>query len=93
MVARQSILRLWLHPLTQWDIGQSCQVAHTQCPTVVVGGTCSSPICQTEAVVGGTVAGIALWPVNALRITLPNIMADVTNLEKMVMQAPWIMII
>ena len=25
LAPRQSILRLWLHPLTQWDIGVSCQ--------------------------------------------------------------------
>eukprot|EP00435_Cladocopium_sp_Y103_P011398 s706_g3.t1 len=81
----QSILRLWLHPLTQWDIGVSCQVAHTQCPTVA-GGVCSSPICQPESVVGGIVVGIAPWPVNTLRIILPNIMADVTNTAKMIMK-------
>lgn len=81
----QSILRLWLHPLTQWDIGVSCQVAHTQCPTVA-GGVCSSPICQPESVVGGIVVGEPPWPVNTLRIILPNIMADVTNTAKMIMK-------
>ncbi|CAK8999417.1 unnamed protein product, partial [Durusdinium trenchii] len=81
----QSILRLWLHPLTQWDIGAACQVAHTFCPTVV-GGVCSSPICQPESVVGGIVVGIAAWPVNTLRIILPNIMADVTSTSKMIMK-------
>ena len=35
---RQSILRLWLHPLTQWDIGVSCQAHFRGCLTGTEGG-------------------------------------------------------
>ncbi|CAJ1401260.1 unnamed protein product, partial [Effrenium voratum] len=82
----QSILRLWLHPLTQWDIGASCQVGLVSCVPPAVGGICSSPICQPESVVGGIVVGVAPWPINTLRIIMPNIMADINDQISMVMK-------
>ncbi|CAE7865160.1 MGLL [Symbiodinium necroappetens] len=87
-ITPQSILRLWLHPLTQWNIGPSCQVGFFAggCTPPVPGGTCSSPICQPESVVGGTVVGIASWPINTLRIILPNIMAEITDTITMAME-------
>lgn len=87
-ITPQSVLRLWLHPLTQWNIGPSCQVGFFAggCTPPVPGGTCSSPICQPESVVGGTVVGIASWPINTLRIILPNIMAQITDTITMAME-------
>ncbi|CAE8727790.1 unnamed protein product [Polarella glacialis] len=79
-IKRQSVLRIFLHPLTQWDIGTSCQVAMTKCTSSNAGGECEDgPTCTSEAIVGGPVVGVSEYPVNTLMIILPNIMQDITD--------------
>eukprot|EP00930_Biecheleria_cincta_P035419 TRINITY_DN24361_c0_g2_i1.p1 TRINITY_DN24361_c0_g2~~TRINITY_DN24361_c0_g2_i1.p1 ORF type:complete len:3364 (+),score=509.29 TRINITY_DN24361_c0_g2_i1:80-10171(+) len=84
----QSILRLFMHPLTQWDMAEACEVRVKVggCRAPSDGGECSTAICQSESVVGGQVVGISEYPVNIMKITLPNIMRDVTNENTLTMQ-------
>jgi len=76
-----SIIRVFLHPLTQWDITTPCPVTMVNCPAPDQNGTCGPLLCEAEAAIGGRVfEQFSEYPVNIMKITLPGKMSDITDL-------------
>jgi hypothetical protein len=88
MITGTQILRIFLHPLTQWNIGAACTAAWSetqngaQLCTAPGGGACQPIQCFTEMVIGGPNNGAPAYPVNTIRLKLPNIMSPITETVK-----------
>ncbi|CAK0879676.1 unnamed protein product [Prorocentrum cordatum] len=80
-ITARTVVRIFLRPLTQWNIAATCFVAFDggACPAPATGGVCGNPACQSEAVAGGTPEIPHDLPFNTLRITLPDVMGDITS--------------
>jgi hypothetical protein len=80
-ITARTVVRIFLRPLTQWNIATTCFVefAGGACPPPATGGICGNPACQSEAVGGGTPEIPHDLPFNTLRITLPDVMGDITS--------------
>jgi hypothetical protein len=77
-IKKSSVLRVFLQPFTQWNIGPQCQVVFAGCPPPPSGQPCGSPACQSEALVGGTPEISSDYPFNTLKISMPAQMGDIT---------------
>jgi len=80
-----SLLRIFLWPLTQWDIAASC-VAQCRAQQQMVGGTltpmrCESPVCAPEAVAPAVTGEYSLGRRNSLWLTFGE-MDPVTDLVR-----------
>jgi hypothetical protein len=80
------ILRIFLHPLTAWNIGATCTTSWSEdlngaqrCSGPGGIGACGQIQCFTEMVIGGPNNGAPDHPVNTIRLKLPNIMAPITD--------------
>jgi len=81
-ITRNSIIRIFLFPLTQWNLESGCQVKMEKCTAPGGVGACNLPVCESESVVGGPVVGTPEFQVNIMKITLPSIMAEITSSVK-----------
>lgn len=70
-----SILRIFLHPLTQWNLIR-CNVAVRVCKTTSGTGSCDTPVTSVESVVGGSSGG---YNFNICKITLPKLMKSIDD--------------
>lgn len=80
----EQFLRIYLHPLLQWQIGACTgKVAYIDggCVTSAGSPCTDNPACTTESVIGGDLDGNWIYPAQILRIRFPQQMADTTDLD------------
>jgi hypothetical protein len=66
-----NIFRIFLFPLTQWNVGETCEIGTDSCE-MGSGAECgAATTCELESVVGGRVIGPSYWQVNVIKMTLP----------------------
>jgi hypothetical protein len=75
-IKQQEILRVFLHPLLQWDINNPCPVSMHVC--AISSGDCSAPQCSSESVIDGNNQP-TVYRTNIMRITLPVTMDPIAN--------------
>lgn len=74
-----TILRIFLFPLTQWDMTTRCEVKMVTCRGPE-GGACNDPVASSESIIGGATLTVEdKFQVNIIKVTLPSIMADITS--------------
>ena len=72
-----NIFRIFLFPLTQWNVGETCEIGTDACE-YASGAECgASTTCELESVVGGRVIGPSYWQVRCYQyLPVPRVLEN-----------------
>merc|ERR1719201_851619 len=79
-IMEKMIVRVFLMPLTQWNIANRCVAQCTAHPETSCGGDQTpEPTCEVESVIGGLVIQDSEYNINTLKITMPEGMTPISS--------------
>jgi hypothetical protein len=80
LIMEKMIVRVFLMPLTQWNIANRCVAQCTAHPETSCGGDQTpEPTCEVESVIGGLVIQDSEYNINTLKITMPEGMTPISS--------------
>jgi hypothetical protein len=80
IIKEKSIIRVFLMPLTQWNIANRCVASCIAHPETSCGGDqTAEPTCEVESVIGGLVIQDSEFYINTIKVTMPEGMTPISS--------------